>query len=299
MTPYERYLEKLQELKDEAEGIISGSAIDIQDLVYEALLNWMDTTLEYKNGQLVASPETIDLLNDFTNGFHRTITKLSTYKSTVSDFVKALPKMADEIKGFQKEVNGVDLKKAALPEVQKTVLNSIVDAFTDNGLNANIVQPLRDLLHQNISAGTRLQDARKALKDYVKGGDDRTGKVEKYLTNTAQQAVDGYTGSLNKRLMDTFGYDHMIVSGSIIATSAPQCRYAINKLNGIITREQYEKEIVPIAGENGLIAGTTFENLPLNKLHWGCRHEFTPVMLEDGDRIGTNEVYRDGTVVTE
>jgi len=27
-----------------------------------------------------------------------------------------------------------------------------------------------------------------------------------------------------------------------------------------------------------VIEGTTIDNLPVNKLHWGCRHSFTPVI---------------------
>ena len=39
-----------------------------------------------------------------------------------------------------------------------------------------------------------------------------------------------------------------------------------------------------LAKEHGLIEGTTFETLPFNKLHWGCRHEFTPGILTDAQR---------------
>jgi hypothetical protein len=291
MTPYEKYIAKLQGLKDSSEGIIAERTVDMQNVIYDSLMEWMDNTLEYKNGELVATLETIDLLNDFSEGFRRTITKLEPYKNAVSGFVKSLPSLGNAILDHQRKMNGIDPKKAGVSEVQKIVVSQVIDAFTGNGLNKAIVQPLRDLLHQNISAGTRLQDAKKALKDYVKGGNDTTGKIARYATQTAQQAVDGYTGAINKRLMDTFPYKHMIVSGSLIATSAPQCRFAIKELGGIITKEQWEKKVKPLGEKHGLIAGTTFENLPLNKLHHGCRHEFTPIMLQDSDKIGENEIF--------
>lgn len=299
MKHYERYIRKLQDLKDKAEGVIAGGTVEVQNVLYDALLVWIDNTLEVKAGMLVASPETIDLLNDFSEGFRRTVTKLKPYRSVVSSFVKTLPSLGQEILKFQQQQNGINPSKANVGAVQELVIGHIIDAYTGNGLNANIVQPLRDLLFQNIAAGTRLQDAKKMLKDYVKGGGDKSGKVARYMNMTAQQAVDSYTGAINKRLMDVYPYQHMIVSGSLIATSSPQCRLSVDDMKGIITKDQFEKKIKPLAEKNGLIAGTTFQNLPLNKLHWNCRHEFTPIMLKDGDRIGTNEVYRDGKVENE
>ena len=290
MTPFEQYIKRLQEAKDRSEGFITGAVVDMQEVIYDALLHWMDNTLEYKGGELVATEDTINLLNDFSEGFGRTITRLEPYKNAVRGFIKSLPSLADEILAYQKAA-GIPVQKAAIPETQTVVVNSIVDAFTGNGLNANIVQPLRDLLHQNVSAGTRLQDAKQALKEYVKSGQDTTGKVERYATQTAQQAVDSYTGAINKKLMDTFDYSHLIISGSLIKTSSPQCRFAVNQLDGIFNKKQFDAQLVPLAEKNGLISGTTFINLPLNKLHWNCRHEFTPIMLKDGDRIGTNEFF--------
>ena len=54
-------------------------------------------------------------------------------------------------------------------------------------------------------------------------------------------------------------------------------------MGGIIEREDWPK-IKKIAVDNGLIPGTTWENLPLNKNHWGCRHEFTPVVLTESQK---------------
>ena len=88
---------------------------------------------------------------------------------------------------------------------------------------------------------------------------------------------------VNKKLMDTFDYPYLQMSGSLISTSAPQCVKGINEFEGLISIETWKKVIEPLAKKHGLIEGTTFKNLPFNKLHWGCRHEFTPTMVKTGD----------------
>lgn len=289
---YREYIALIQKLKRENEERIIGIIPDMEDLAYNALLDWMDSSLDVKSGSLVATPETVKILNDFDNGYLRVLNEIKLYSGAVSSFVKNLPDLADAIKTFQTQGGAIDWGKANIGDTQKLVVNEILNAYTDNGINSKFVQPLRDQLYQNIAAGTNFKEAKASLKDFVKSGKDTTGKLSRYLTNTAMQAVDGYTGAINKKLMNTFAFPYVIMSGSLIATSAPQCVYAINKLNGIISKADWENKVKPIAENNGLIDGTNFSNLDFNKLHHGCRHDFTPSMLKPGDKIGTNEIFK-------
>lgn len=99
---------------------------------------------------------------------------------------------------------------------------------------------------------------------------------------------------LNRSLMEKFSFKHMVVSGSLIATSKPQCIYVIKQLNGIMSEKQWEEEVRPLALQNGMAESVTWKTLPEYKLHANCRHEFAPIMLQDGDRIGANENYDGG-----
>jgi hypothetical protein len=178
---------------------------------------------------------------------------------------------------FQKSQN-VNVKQARLGAVQELVVGELINRYSDNGLNPGFVQPLRELLFNNITGGLNKSEAMAQLRDFIESGKDTTGKLHRYLEQTAQQGVDSYTGAINTRIMQTFKIETYIMSGSLIDTSSPQCRFGIKKLNGIIDRKDWPK-LKAIAEKNGLIEGTTFDNLPINKLHWGCRHEFTPVTL--------------------
>jgi hypothetical protein len=125
--------------------------------------------------------------------------------------------------------------------------------------------------------------ARQQVQDFIVTGQDTTGKLGQYLEMTAEQGTDSYTGAINARIMQVFKVDTYIMSGSLIKTSSPQCRYCINELGGLIDRADWP-EIKKIAVDNGLIEGTTFDNLAFNKLHWKCRHEFTPATLTGAQR---------------
>lgn len=286
---YTEYIQELNAAKDAAERAIMGIVPDFERAAYQALINWIDDHLDTKGGKIVTDINTSFVLNTFDTSFLQELADMPIYTGAVAGFLKQLPGITTIMQAYQVENNGINWDRANVVPNQALVVNEIINAYDTNGLNVNFVQPLRDQLYQNIAAGTSLKEAKQGLKDYVLGGKDKSGKLDRYITQTAQQSVDSYAGAINKKLMDTFEYPYLIMSGSLIETSSPQCRYAINELKGLINVQEWENVVRPIAEKNGLIDGTTFKNMPFNKLHWGCRHEFTPSMLKPGDKIGKNE----------
>lgn len=275
---YSDYIKMLEALKLTGENRVIGIIPKFEDLAYEALAEWIDTSLDVRKGMFAASDETVNILNEFDAAFLKTLNGFKFYKSAVSDLVKDLPKLGNLMQDFQVGVNNIDWAKANVGPTQRLVTDEIIKAYTDNGLNKEFVQPLRNMLYQNIVAGTNVKEAKQVLKDYIKSPEGKKSKINRYLTQTSQQAVDSYTGAVNKKLMATFDYPFMQMSGSLIKTSSKQCVKSIDVYKGVLTKELWEKEIEALAKDNGLIDGTTWENLPFNKLHWSCRHEFTPTM---------------------
>ena len=87
------------------------------------------------------------------------------------------------------------------------------------------------------------------------------------------------SAAINTKLLKTFDYDGILMTGSLIDISSPQCKYVIKELGGTITRKNWAL-VKAIAEKHGLIEGTTFDNLPTNKLHKKCRHGLYPIMLK-------------------
>lgn len=278
----EQYIAKLKELKDRAERAAVHGLPSLEHQAYALVVEFMNTNVDTTGGNLVANAQATAALNNFADVFTSAFTELADYRGNVSSYLKNFKPIADLIKEFQASMD-VDVARANVGEAQNVVLNEIVNQYSENGLNPGFVQPMRDLLYNNVSGGLNKNQAMQQVRDYISSDKDTTGKLGRYLEQTAQQGVDSYTGATNVRIMQTFSIDTMVMSGSLIATSSPQCRYCVNELQGVLDRAAWP-DIKDIATGNGLIKGTTFDNLPFNKLHWGCRHEFTPAALSQADR---------------
>lgn len=275
----EEYISQLTKLKDVAAANIIDSGNEIALHMLNNVLEWIDANVEVKDGKLVASPETIAKLNGFTVTFIDNLQHIKVLTGGVSNLLKDLKPIGSLITNYH-EYTPIVTKD--IQPVYKIMTDEIIDAYSENGMNANIAQPLRDMIFRNIAGGVSLKSVKEQLNLYIKGGHDTEGIVKKYLNQTALQAVDSYSGLINKKLVEKFDFNYYIVSGSLIQTSSPQCRYVINKLGGYFPFKGKEwNYVISLAEDNGLIPGTNEKNLPFNRLHFGCRHEFTPAILTE------------------
>lgn len=239
------------------------------------LIKAIEDSFDFKAGKIVADKNFIKQLNRLTVDVLDLLQKSPKFTGPVSGFLKRMPAISDAITDFQAATN--DLKVPSFELTKKIVVDEITDQLLNNGLNQNFVQPLRDLIYQNVSGGLSLSDAKTQIRQFIKGGGDQSGKLGRYIEQTAQQATDAYSGAINQKLLETFDYDALLMTGSLIDNSSPQCKYVVNELGGRIKESDWPK-VKAIAEKNGLIEGTTFDNLPVLKLHYGCRHSFYPIL---------------------
>jgi hypothetical protein len=250
-------------------------AIDIntdalETAAYSVIVDALYNNFELKKGIIVVDKSFGKRLNSFVNDVLGDLRVNPSFTGEVAGFIKNIPVIHDAIQQFQIS-QGID---AALDgNAEKIVTEEFKNQLLREGLNQNFIQPIRDLLYQQGLSGLTIDEAKGFIKQYVMSGRDMSGKLQSYVQSTAQQAVDAYSGLVNMKLMEQFDYDAWLITGSLIDTSSPQCRYAIEELGGVITRKDWPK-LKKIAERHGLIEGTTFENLSVLQLHWGCRHGF-------------------------
>lgn len=273
------YAKKIEQAKQEAVKALNSEINKMESSTYNIMLKVIDDTFDVKAGSIVEDKDFVDKLNQMTADVINLIQKAPEFKGPVSKFVKRMDNISDGISSFQQQVNGITVP--AFETAKNTVIDETINQMLGNGLNQNFVQPLRNLIYQNVTSGLSLSQVKKQIKEFIDGGKDTTGKLHRYIDQTAQQAVDSYSGAINKKLLEIFNYNGLLITGSLIDTSSPQCRYAIKELNGKITRDNWSDVVDHVGVKYPLIPGTTFDNVPINRLHWGCRHSFYPIIIKE------------------
>lgn len=259
----------------------------IEREIFEQSYDWLLDNLDIKRGKIETDESLSRAMDSFLYAVVDIIQNNKKFQGKVGSFLSDLEKIQANNQKFHATTNNFNIQTAGVTDVQQMVVNEIINQFLGNGLNQHFAPPLRDAIFRNILAGASLTEVRQTLEMHIISGQDESGKLQQYLNNTAIQAVDAYTGAINQKLKDEFTFTGYIISGSLIKTSSKQCIYAIETSEeGYLSFKEWEK-VLQMARENPkarLIEGTTIDNLPLNKLHWGCRHDFTPVIMEAKDK---------------
>lgn len=249
------------------------------DAGYDFMLN----NLDLKGGVFEVPGNLPALMDDFVSSIVSVSNTSKVYVKSLENYLYDLDAIKSNIEEFQGTYNRVIVQKKLLKPIQSAVIDEVIDQYSENGLNKHFATPLRNTMYGNVLAGMSQKEARQYLREYIAGGQDESGKLKNYLTQTAQQGADSYSGAIHMKLKKEFKYTGYIISGSLIDTSSKQCIYAVETSEaGYLSFADWEK-VLDMAKKNKqakLIEGTTIDNLPLNKLHWGCRHEFTPVIKQ-------------------
>lgn len=267
----------IEAAKQKALNALSMRIDGMGSVAYDILLQVLEETFDFKAGKIIADEDFVKLLNNLTVDVINLLQATPKFTGPVSQFVKRMPAISEAITDFQKSMG---ITVPAFETSKKIVIDEILEQMTGNGLNQHFAQPLRDLIYQNATSGLTMKETREQIKAYIKGGKDKSGKLGSYIEQTSTQAVDSYSGIINKKLLETFDYDGLLITGSLIDNSSPQCRYAIEKLGGKITRDNWNDIEAIGKKQSGWLPGTNFDNLPLNRLHWGCRHSFFPIKIK-------------------
>lgn len=295
------YIENLNRIKNLAVNNW-GELTETEKEVVEHSYDWLVDNLDIKKGEIIVDEDLSKLMNEFVSAVVEIVNKTNGYEAKVTSFLSDLANIKKNAVKFYETAFKFDIERAGVNDIQKAVVQEIIDQYTDNGLNVHFAAPLRDGIFRNILAGANMKQVREVLRNYILSGQDRSGKLGQYLNQTAQQAVDSYTGAINQQLAKTFTFTGYIISGSLIETSSKQCVYAVEtSKHGYLSFSDWEK-VLDIARNNPkakLIEGTNIKNLPINKLHWGCRHDFTPVIMKEEKKPTVKEETKKAEVKKE
>lgn len=233
------------------------------------------------NSQIVTSGGKVVGLNSSAgNVIKRSIStfyRSPAYRNSIAKILKNLDVAVDEKLKVYKDQD-LEISKDRLNVEQKLVIDEFIDNLSEDGLNSRFNQPLRNLIYDNIRNNLSQNELLQNITNKIESGkiDSEFGR---YVKNATRQAADAYTSIVDKKILEQFKdrITHIRVVGTLIETSSPQCRQAIEKYDREIPVEKLDNWI-RFAIDNGASEELTIDNLPVLKGHFGCRHQWIPII---------------------
>jgi hypothetical protein len=195
------------------------------------------------------------------------------YVGAVTSYVAVVPKLdAANIKYFKGIDELFEPNKQYLKSLQKETISTVEKYVLQDGLQSQIIQPLSQILNQNVNSGGRFDGFLEQIRTYVVGNPDVEGRALSYSRTFLKNAMFQYSRTFQESITSGLGLDWYLYSGGLMDTSREFCIERAGKY-------YHRKEIEAWADLDwhGKIPGTTASSIFVFVAGYGCLHSLIAV----------------------
>lgn len=269
-------------------------------------------SLDLQDGKIKATVKNLSIIARIKNRLTKIILT-DDYKAEVKHFAEAFNDVTNLQNQYWKQVESTFKPFALLKEIKNITIEDTVNKLLDSGINANIADPIADILRTNITTGGSYS----ALTDQLRQSltDTNTqGLLSKYAKTLTVDSLNTYNAQYTQTVSSDLSFEWYKYSNTDIETTRPFCDaltdrpyFHISEIPSLLRAEgltyvnkRGERVPVPIYPRTGLPHGmkenTTAENFLINRGGWNCQHQCRPVSeslvpQSDKDRVFGTPAY--------
>jgi hypothetical protein len=275
---------KPERINDKALEILQKRFDKVEPKFVKQVVDWVNK-FRTTSGNLVRSKENIARLSSFKTAVNRFLEKAG-YNVMVSGFLENFDEIGANTQLAQQELNGLDITKSFLNPFKRYAVNNVVAAMQGQGLNVNLINPLKNELLIAVNQGSSLTDVVTSIAGQLTTSEARQGVLKRISLQASRDALLQYDGVVNEAVRKSYKMDALLYVGSIVKDSRAQCERWVSETKngklGLILFEDLQDEI-NWADNNGtgMIPDTTPENFCQNRGGYNCRHIAYPVRSQN------------------
>lgn len=286
MTP-DKIIQDLEDLIEARINAFNKSMPAVQRQAYKEVLNITAELDKNSDGTIKATVKNVRLIAKIKERLNAVILD-GKYKRELDKLIRTYEDISKlQNAYFSATVNQFTVP-AVLAELQKQTIQITIESLGDGGMNANVINPVRDILTKNITTGGKIGDFVEEVRAYLLTDNETEGKLVRYSKQITTDALNQYSRNYNKVISDDLGFEFYRYSGSLRETSREFCVKMIEAKKGCmpyfhvsqipdLLRGQICGEQIPIYKKtglpNGMIKGTNPINFMVNAGGYSCNHQ--------------------------
>lgn len=229
--------------------------------------------LELSGDTIKPSVNNLNLINKLRGELRSTIIN-NSYEKKVTTFLSGfsqLKKINDEY--FSVIASSFVPNRAKYTFLLKESFEITQASLMDEGINQNIIKPIREVLKQNITTGGSYSDLIDTLRLEIKGTNERLGGLERYVKQITTDSVAQYNRTYVQAVSNDLGLDFYYYAGGLKSTSR---KYCIRRAGKYFHRKEVEES----ARErwSGKNPRTNQSNIFTLAGGYNCDHVYHPVL---------------------
>lgn len=249
--------------------------------------------LDLDSGKIKATVKNLSLIARIKNRLVKIILT-DDYKAEVKQFAQAFNDITALQNTYWKQVESTFKPRPLLREIKNITIEDTVNKLMESGINANLVDPISDILRTNITTGGSYRDLMSQLRQSLT--DTNTpGLLSRYTKSVTIDSLNTYSAQYAQIVSSDLNFEWYKYSNSDIVTTRPFCDamtdrpfFHVSEIPNLLRAEgltyvnkKGQRVAVPIYQRTGLPhgmkEGTNASNFLVNRGGWQCGHQCRPV----------------------
>lgn len=273
MTP-QSLAKAIDTLAADADAAYVQSIGKVQDRLYNQLVAILKELELDGEGYILQNGTNRKILSS-ANDKINDVFKSSLYVTAVNNYVNVIPKIdLQNVKYFTAIDEGFKPNRIFLKSLQSDTIATIERYILRDGLQSQVINPLSQILSQNVNTGGRFSGFLDQIKTFIKGDDKVEGRAMSYTKTYLRDSLFTYSRTFQQAVTSDLGLEYYAYVGGLIETSREFCRERSGKFFS-------QKEVESWASLEwaGKKAGTTESSIFIFAGGWSCAHEIIPVHI--------------------
>ena len=168
----------------------------------------------------------------------------------------------------------LNANKQVFNAVKNISIDATKNSLTESGISKAIIEPVENLLTQNITTGGSFQDLTESLRSDILGDSTRLGNLERYTKQITTDALNQFNANYNQTISQDLGLEFYFYNGAVKETSRKYCLQRVNE-----GRYFHKKEVEESANEEwaGKMPNTNSSTIFINRGGYNCGHQWLAV----------------------
>jgi hypothetical protein len=266
---------------------------EIQRRIYERLI-LLQKELQIQGGTITNSAKNIRLLSRIKADLYDIIFDDTDYIESVTQFSQLYGKVDQLNAAYFKALEKKFKPSKIVPEIRKQSVSLVLENLTEAGLEANLINPVREIINTYVTTGGSYAKLATELQNYITGYDSDAGRVEGQLQKFTRQittdAINQYSATVNEVMTQDLGWEWYRYQGSNVRDTRTFCEalkkkkyFHRSELNKIIKGdfEEFRALKGKIYDKTGLPQGmyddTNTSNFLQYRGGYNCGHQAYPI----------------------
>jgi hypothetical protein len=283
----EDYIKQLHELIDGSVDKFNASIPGIQENI-AMRMSVLIKDLDIDNqGNIVNNVKNLRLMGQIKQEISNIVLN-KQLEANVAEFLNKFTDVASLQNQYFKSMNKSFKPEAILTEIRNQSIEATANSLTEAGINANVIEPITEMLRTNITTGGRWQDLNKMIQDYVLDNEKGVGALKRYTVQITNDSLNQFSAQYTHMVADSLNYKWFMYTGSLLRTSRAFCealvakKYVhISELPAIVRGDFQEFDKTDNMNQKtglpkGMVDGTTATNFFVYRGGYNCGHQLIP-----------------------